>query len=96
MEEVFEEVYMSETMGTVSLKITRLKQRLTVLEQQQRLSGSYPDHRNKLLQEIVQVQFQLCQLSQYREELAQQVNYYITERLFDGDCAREKSLYPSA
>jgi len=63
---------MFETIGTVTLKIDRLKQRLKLLEQQQ-LSWPYPHHRQKLIQESSKVRTQLYLLLQYRDELLQQV-----------------------
>ena len=64
---------MFETIGTVTLKIDRLKQRLRVLEQQQYLSWPYPQHKEKLIQESSKVQTQLYLLLQYKEQLSQQV-----------------------
>lgn len=64
---------MFETMGTVTLKIDRLKQYLRFLEQQQQLSGPYPEHKQRLIQEDSKVRTQLYLLLQYREELLQQV-----------------------
>ena len=64
---------MFETTGTVTLKIDRLKQYLKLLEQQQHLSGSYPEHKQNLIQESSKARTQLYLLLQYREELLQQV-----------------------
>lgn len=64
---------MFETIGTVTLKIDRLKQRLRLLEQQQHLSGPYPQHRQNLIRESSIVRMQLQQLILYKEELSQQV-----------------------
>ena len=81
---------MPETVGTLNLKIDRLKQRLHVIEQQQRLSQAYPAHKCKLIQESMQLQFQLNQLMQYREEYFQQV---IAENVFNGESQRKQPLY---
>jgi hypothetical protein len=86
---------MSETIGTLNLKIARLKMRLSLLEQQQALSGPYPYHQSQLIQEGAQVRFQLHQLRQYREELLRQVTNYMTGRLVDGSGQREQSFYPT-
>lgn len=64
---------MFETTGTVTLKIDRLKQHLKLLEQQQHLSGPYPEHKQNLIQEGSRIRTQLYLLLQYREELLQQV-----------------------
>jgi hypothetical protein len=64
---------MFETMGTVTLKIDRLKQHLKLLEQQQNLSWPYPQHKQNLIKESSKVRTQLYLLLQYREELLQQV-----------------------
>jgi len=64
---------MFETIGTITLKIDRLKQRLRVLEQQQHLSWPYPQHRQSLSRESAIVRMQLQQLILYKEELSQQV-----------------------
>ena len=86
---------MPETVGTLDLKIARLKQRLKLLKQQQALSRSYPDHQNKLIQEDARVQFQLQQLIQYRKKLLPQVTDYMTRRWFDGNDQREQSFCPT-
>jgi hypothetical protein len=62
---------MPETIGTLNLKIDRLKQRLQLVEQRQRLSQTYPYHQHKLIREALQLQFQLGQLTQYREKYLQ-------------------------
>lgn len=64
---------MFETIGTVTLKIDRLRQRLRLLEQQEHLSGPYPHHKQKLIQESSKIRTQLYLLLQYKEELLQQV-----------------------
>ena len=58
---------MPETIGTLNLKIARLKKRLNLLEQQQLLSRPYPYLQYKLMQQDKAVRFQLDQLLQYRE-----------------------------
>ena len=63
---------MSETLGTINLKIARLEQRLQVVKHQQDLSQPYPYHKNQLIQQARQLQFQLQQLTQYRELFSQQ------------------------
>jgi hypothetical protein len=64
---------MFETLGTVNLKIERLRQRLRLLEQQQHLSKPYPEYSQSLIQEDSKTRTQLYLLLQYREELLQQV-----------------------
>jgi hypothetical protein len=64
---------MFETTGTVTLKIDRLKQHLKVLEQQQKLSWPYPQHKQNLIRESSKVRTQLYLLRQYQDELLQQV-----------------------
>ena len=83
---------MPETVGTLNLKIARLMQRLKVLEEQQAMSKTYPQHLRKLIQEGLAVQFQLHQLIQYRAELLSQLNHHIVVRLFNGNGQREQSL----
>ena len=83
---------MPETVGTLNLKIARLKNRLDLLEKQQQLSRTYPHHRNNLMQEGSKVRFQLRQLMQYREELLRWVTDCMNERLFDGNRQREQSF----
>jgi len=63
---------MFETIGTVTLKIDRLKQRLRLLEQQQKLSWPYPQHKQNLIRESSKVRSQLYLLLQYQDELLQQ------------------------
>jgi hypothetical protein len=87
---------MQETVGTLNLKIARLKNRLRLLEQQRVLSSAYPDHEIDLIEEGLKVRFQLRQLIQYRQELLRRVTDRITGRLFDGNCQGEQSLYSTA
>ena len=61
---------MLETAGTLDLKIAQLEGRLQLLKQQQQLSGAYPAHHAKLVQEDDQVGQQLQQLRQRRQRLA--------------------------
>ena len=81
---------MPETIGTLNLKIDRLKQQLHVVEQQQRLSQAYPAHQCKLIQEGTQLQFQLNQLMQYRDKYLQPV---MAESLFNGESQGKQPLY---
>ena len=60
---------MSETLGTLNLKIARLEQHLNVLEQQRALSSPYPAHKAKLTVEYLRLRQRLHQLNQYRQEL---------------------------
>jgi len=85
---------MTETVGTLNLKIARLQQRLTVLEQQQKLSRAYPRHFLNLVREGVKVRSQLFHLMLYRDELLEQTTDRMTGRLFD-DGTRQ-SFYPTA
>jgi hypothetical protein len=64
---------MQETVGTLNLKIARLKSRLRLLEQQRVLSIAYPEHEIDLIEKGLKVQFQLQQLIQYRQELLRRV-----------------------
>ena len=59
---------MSETIGTLELKIARLEQQLAVIRQQQRLSQAYPEHRAALLSEDRRLQSVLWQLNRRRQE----------------------------
>ena len=60
---------MSETLGTLNLKIARLEQWLKVLEQQQAMSQAYPDCQARLTQQHACLQLQLQHLVQYRRDL---------------------------
>lgn len=64
---------MSETVGTLNLKIARLERRLQVLKQRQLLSIAYPAHKAELTREYLWLQSTLGQLSQYRQELSQKL-----------------------
>jgi hypothetical protein len=87
---------MTETLGTLNLKIARLQQRLRVLDQQQQLSQPYPQHRLGLIRQSFNLRAELSALLQQRAELAQQVAADTPERLFDGTGYRRQSLYPTA
>lgn len=66
-----EETPVPETIGTLNLKIARLEQRLQVLEQQQRLSTSYPALKADLMREYSQLEAILHELVQRRQEFLQ-------------------------
>jgi hypothetical protein len=66
-----EEISMSETLGTLNLKIARLEQQLWVLQQRQFLSTPYPNHRDNLIKESWRVEAALGELVKYRQQLAQ-------------------------
>ena len=87
---------MAETIGTLNLKIARLQQHLRVLDEQQRLSQPYPQHRRGLIQEGFKLRAELSALLQQRDELIQQVTASISERLSDGTGYRRQSFYPTA
>jgi hypothetical protein len=63
-----------ETVGMLDLKIAQLERRSKLLKQQQSLSRAYPIHQAKLIRQDSQVQSQLNQLIQRREELIRQCN----------------------
>ena len=60
---------MNETIGTLDLKIARLQQRLTVVEQRLRLSRSYPEYHLLLKDVGEQLQSQLHHLYENRKNL---------------------------
>lgn len=60
---------MTETIGTISLKIARLESRLNVLKRQQALSVPYPDLQAKLMCQEMTTQLQLSQLQRMRQNL---------------------------
>jgi hypothetical protein len=62
---------MPETMGTLELKIARLEQRLQVLQQQRRLSSTYPHYQAHLNREYLQIEAVLDELVRRRQELLQ-------------------------
>ena len=72
-----------ETVGTLSLKIVRLRQQLTLLQQQQALSSAYPDFQEDLIRKQVSVEHQLRQLAQNKEELQQYVSQHISQGVFN-------------
>ena len=91
------EIEMIETTGTLNLKIAQLEQRLKVLKQQQVLSGAYPAHRTKLVEEDWRVQRQLQQLWLRRQMLSQSVTGLYTERPCNDETgARKRSFYQAA
>lgn len=59
-----------ETIGTLTLKITRLEHRLQLLNRQQILSRPYPDHKARLAEKCSQVRSQLDRLKQYHRQLS--------------------------
>lgn len=65
------ETPMSDTLGTLNLKIARLEQHLKVLREQQRLSNFYPAHKAHLTVEYLRGQAVLSQLLQRRQEFLQ-------------------------
>lgn len=64
---------MTETIGTLNLKITRLERLLNLLKQQQRLSQPYPEHHLNLIRQRERVEAQLAQLTHARDMLIQPV-----------------------
>ena len=60
---------MSETQGTISLKIARLEQQLKVLSLQKQLSSSYPDHQAQLISKELATQIQLSQMIEFRDKI---------------------------
>jgi hypothetical protein len=88
---------MIETTGTLNLKIAQLEQRLKVLKQQQILSGVYPAHQAKLIEEDARVQQQLQQLLQRRQTLLQTTTGFNLERPFNDETReRKRSFYQAA
>ena len=57
---------MEETVGTLSLKIAQLEQKLHLLQKQRLLSKPYPDHLAHLTLQDFQTRFQLQNLLEYR------------------------------
>lgn len=62
--------FTQEPVGILNLKIAQLERHLKLLEQQQMMSGPYPDYKAKLIQKKMWVQTQLEQLLRY--QLAEQ------------------------
>ena len=58
--------FTQEPVGVLNLRIAQLERRLKVLEQQQKLSSSYPDYKAKLIQQKSQLELQLEQLLRYQ------------------------------
>ncbi len=62
---------MSETLGTLNLKIARLEQYLNILKQQEQMSSAYPAHKTQLTLEYLRMQSLLQQLVQRRQKFLQ-------------------------
>lgn len=60
---------MKETVGTVSLKIARLENKLKVLSTQKQLSSCYPDYQAKLTSTELATQLQLSQMIEFRDKV---------------------------
>lgn len=60
---------MSETIGTVSLKIARLEHQLKVLSLQKQLSRYYPDYQAKLTSKEVEARSQLSRMIEFRDKV---------------------------
>ena len=60
---------MSETIGTLNLKIIRLEQSLELLKQRRQLSFAFPDYQSRLTREAGELESQLYQLKKYRNEI---------------------------
>ena len=84
---------MSETIGTLNLKIARLEHQVRVLNQQQLLSSIYPEHQAGLVQQILQVQIELSELMQYRDRLRQQTAGWIRGGNLYGNRPGQKPFY---
>lgn len=82
---------MSETIGTLSLKIAQLERQLLILKQQHALSYRYPTHQNKLTLASIQVQDQLGQLMKRRQDLSRATPMFKQE-VINGDNQRERSF----
>ncbi|MCB0209496.1 MAG: hypothetical protein KDJ52_09210 [Anaerolineae bacterium] len=65
---------MSETQGTISLKIARLEQQLKILSLQKQLSNNYPDHQAQLISKELTAQLQLQQMIEFRDKVYAPVN----------------------
>ena len=84
---------MPETIGTLNLKIIRLRHYLRLLEQKQQMSSTYPVLQARLAQEALQIQFQLIQLTEQREQLLIEQNNIINERTYYGDFEGQRTIY---
>ena len=62
---------MNETVGTLTLKIERLQQKLHQLALQYTMSSPYPDLHQRLQQDTWKATLQLQQLTQAKEALLQ-------------------------
>lgn len=60
---------MTETIGTISLKMARLESRLNLLKRQQALSSPYPDLQARLICQELATQLQLNQLHRMRQTM---------------------------
>lgn len=58
-----------DTSGTLELNIARLERHIKLIEQQLVMSTAYPNHKTKLAEKKLQIQYQLQQLLQYRNTL---------------------------
>ena len=76
---------MNETIGTLNLRIARLQQQLAVLQQQQNLGRAYPDFQIFLRQRMTEIEHQLRQLIQSKEELSDYVAQDTQKGIFNGD-----------
>jgi hypothetical protein len=76
---------MNETIGTLNLKIARMQHQLAILQQQQSLGRAYPDFQITLRQKMTELENQLRQLIQRREELGDDVAQDTQKGIFNGD-----------
>ena len=60
---------MSETIGTLNIKIERLQKHLTELKQKQFLSHSYPRLKARLVDKGIEMRLELYQLMKQRQEV---------------------------
>lgn len=65
---------MEETVGTLNLKIAQLEQKLQRLQNQRRLSRSYPDHLARLSRQDHQTRSQLQRLLEDRARFLNQLS----------------------
>ena len=79
------QIIMTETIGTLNLKIARLQHQLAILEQQQNLGRAYPDFQVVLRRKMTEIEHQLRQLIQSREELSGYVAQNTQKGIFNGD-----------
>ena len=83
---------MQETVGTLTLKITRLQQQLQVLQRQQHLGKAYPEIEAKLAHRQLMVEHQLRELMQNKEELQNHVTQYFSKGAFNGELDGQESV----